>query len=56
MVTSVLPDRLAYSFQRTERYGFIILLVLLFTGIIGRVLAPLYGAMYAHTLALFGLA
>jgi hypothetical protein len=38
---SVLPHRLAYRVARLERWGFVILLVLLFTGILGVVLWPL---------------
>jgi Zn-dependent protease len=55
MVTSVLPDKLAYAYQGTERYGMIILLVLLFTGAIGFVLSPLFRGMYTQTLKAIGL-
>lgn len=41
IAVSLLPHRLAYPFSQLERYGFIILLVLLFTGILGRILGPL---------------
>jgi Zn-dependent protease len=40
VVASLLPPRLAYGFSRLEPYGLIILLLLLFTGILGRVLIP----------------
>jgi Zn-dependent protease len=56
IVTSLLPDRLSYAWQHTERFGMIILLVLLFTGVIGFVLNPLYRGMYNQTLNLIGLA
>ena len=56
MVTSVLPDKLAYAYQGTERFGMIILLVLLFTGAIGFVLTPAFRGMYVGTLRLIGLA
>jgi Zn-dependent protease len=41
ILTSLLPHRMAYRFSRVEPYGFIILLVLLFTGALGFVLWPL---------------
>ncbi|MDB5865066.1 MAG: peptidase [Betaproteobacteria bacterium] len=41
ILTSLLPHRMAYAFSRVEPYGFIILLVLLFTGVLGFVLWPL---------------
>ena len=56
IVTSLLPDRLSYAWQHTERYGMIILLALLFTGVVGWVLNPLYSGMYSQTLKLIGLA
>lgn len=56
MVTSVLPAGLSNAYQGTERFGMIILLVLLFTGVIGWVLNPLYRGMYTQTLKLVGLA
>lgn len=36
-----LPSRIAWRFMQIERYGFIILIVLLFTGLLGQVLGPL---------------
>ena len=56
IVTSVLPDKLSYAYQHTERYGLLILLVLLFTGVIGWILNPLYRGMYSQTLRIIGLA
>jgi len=47
IAVSLLPHRLAWRFAQLERFGFPILLVLLFTGILGTVLRPL---MYAVTL------
>ena len=55
IVTSLLPDRLSYAWQHTERFGMVILLVLLFTGVIGWVLAPLYSGMFTGTIKLLGL-
>ena len=56
ILTSVLPGRMSMAYQQTERFGMIILLVLLFTGVIGWVLNPLYRGMYLATLNLIGLA
>jgi Zn-dependent protease len=56
IVTSILPDRLSYAWQHTERFGMLILLVLLFTGVIGWVLTPLYAGMYNGTIKLIGFA
>jgi len=41
IAVSLLPDRLAWQYARLEPYGFPILLVLLFTGILGEILWPL---------------
>ena len=41
ILVSLLPQRYAYRFARVERYGFPILLVLLFTGALSFVLWPL---------------
>jgi len=38
MLVSLLPHRYAYKFSRVEPYGFVILIVLLFTGVLGLVL------------------
>jgi len=40
IAVSLLPHRLAWKFAQLERWGFPILLVLLFTGILGAVLLP----------------
>ena len=41
IMTSLLPHRLAYQFSRIEPYGFIIILVLLFTHVLDYVMWPL---------------
>ena len=56
ILTSVLPGKLSLAYQHTERFGLVILLVLLFTGVIGWILNPLYRGMYNQTLNLIGLA
>ncbi len=40
IAVSLLPQRLADRYARVEQYGFIILLVLLFTGILSKILYP----------------
>ncbi len=41
IAVSLLPHRLAWQFSRIEPYGFMILLVLLVTGVLGAVLRPI---------------
>lgn len=41
IMVSLLPHRLAYKFSRIEPYGFIILIVLLFAGVLNYVMWPL---------------
>ncbi|MBX9848933.1 MAG: site-2 protease family protein [Rhodocyclaceae bacterium] len=41
IMTSLLPNPWAWRFAQIERYGFIILLVLLFTGLLNAILLPL---------------
>ena len=45
IAVSLLPNHLAYKYAQIERYGFSILIVLLATGILGRVMAPFIDAM-----------
>lgn len=40
IAVSLLPNRLAHKYARVEQYGFIILLVLLFTGILSMIMGP----------------
>lgn len=40
VVMGLLPHELAYRYAQTERYGFIIILVLFYTGIISAVISP----------------
>ena len=55
ILVSLLPHRLAYNIARIEPYGFIILIVLLFTGALGVILWPLIGITMSLIAALFGL-
>ena len=55
ILVSLLPHRLAYSVARIEPYGFFILILLLFTGVLGYVLWPAIGLLMALVAALLGL-
>jgi Zn-dependent protease len=46
IAVSLLPDNLARSFSELERYGFIILIVLLFTGVLSKILDPFISVAY----------
>jgi len=52
---SLLPGKLAWRFAMLEPYGFIILLVLLFTGILGSILGPFRDAALSALSVLFNL-
>jgi Zn-dependent protease len=55
MLVSLLPDRIGRQFERLEPYGLVILIVLLFTGMLGMVLWPMIGLVMALVGGLFGL-
>jgi Zn-dependent protease len=55
IVTSLLPAKLSHAYQGTERYGMIILIVLIATGVLGTVLSPIVYACVKSIYALFGL-
>lgn len=46
IAVSLLPHPLALRFAQLERYGFIILIVLLFTGVLGRILLPIISVVH----------
>lgn len=46
IAVSLLPMHFARPFAQIERFGFIILLVLLFTGVLSRILDPFINAVY----------
>lgn len=54
IAVSLLPHRLAWKFARLEPYGFPILLVLLFTGILGEVLWPMMAVFRVLLATLLG--
>jgi Zn-dependent protease len=55
IVASLLPARLSYAYQGTERYGMIILIVLLVTGALGWLMRPALILGITTIYALFGL-
>ena len=55
MAISLLPHRLAYPFSRIEPYGFIILLGLLFSGVLGTVIGPMITWTKIIIVSIFGL-
>ena len=55
ILVSLLPRRLANNIARIEPYGFIILIVLLFTGALGIIMWPLIGIVMSLIATVFGL-
>lgn len=54
VVTGLLPGSLSWQFSRIEPYGLIILVVLILTGMLGRILDPAVGAMQHLVFSLLG--
>jgi Zn-dependent protease len=57
MLQSLLPTRAAIQFEKLARFGFLIILVLVFTGVIGSILAPVQNIsriLIGFFLAVFG--
>lgn len=55
IMVGLLPHHLAWRFAQIERFGFIILLVLLFTGLLNAILLPLMRVLLALIQSLFNL-
>jgi Zn-dependent protease len=55
IAVSLLPHALAWKFAQLERWGFPILLLLLFTGILGTLMTPLVAISMGAIEAIFGL-
>lgn len=53
IAVSLLPIKLARPFAQIERYGFIILIILLFSGVLGKILEPLINLAYALISTIF---
>ncbi len=54
IAVSLLPGKLAWQFSRVEPYGFPILLIMLFTGILGAILWPLIAFFRYFLATIFG--
>jgi len=55
IAASLLPNRLAYQFSRIEPYGLMILLVLLFSGVLGAIVLPMINFVKLIMVSFFGL-
>jgi Zn-dependent protease len=55
ILVSLLPHRLAYKVARMEPYGFVVLIVLLFTGVLGFVLWPIISLTMSAISGAFGI-
>lgn len=55
MAVSLLPHRIAYHFSKIEPYGFMILLVLLISGVLGVIVWPLITFIKLMMVSFFGL-
>jgi Zn-dependent protease len=56
IMVSLLPHRLAWRFAKIEPYGFVILIVLLLTGMLGYILWPLISLSIGGIGAVFHIA
>ena len=54
ILVSLLPRRVAWRVARIEPYGFLILILLLFSGVLGYVLWPAIGVLMALVAGLYG--
>ncbi len=54
IAVSLLPIKYAMKFAQIERYGFIILIALMFSGVLNQILNPLINVVYALIISLFG--
>ncbi len=54
ILVSLLPNRMAWNVARLEPYGFMILLVLLFTGVLGAIMWPFIGLVLGLLAAMSG--
>lgn len=55
VASGLLPGRIAVKFDRLEPYGFLIILTLLLTGILGKILWPPIGAAQQLIYSIFGI-
>ncbi len=54
IAVSLLPHRIAYKYSRLEPYGMILLLILLFTEVLGKIMWPLIGIFMSFISLLLG--
>lgn len=50
IITGILPDHLALSYMKIERFGFVLILVLAFSGVLSKVIVPIIS--FANSLLL----
>ena len=55
VLASLLPNKASLAYQSTERYGMIILILLIVTGVLGAIMAPLVNLGVASIYSIFGL-
>ncbi len=55
ILTGLLPDKMAYTFSRTEPYGMFILIALIVTGVLGKFMWPLIDISMKSIYAIIGL-
>lgn len=55
VVTGILPFRWAVQFVKTERYGMWLVILLLVTGVLGKILSPMVEMVQKNLLSVFGL-
>lgn len=55
VIASILPPRMAYNYNRIEPFGFLILLLLLFTNVLGYVLTPAIIFLQSSIFSILGL-
>jgi Zn-dependent protease len=55
ILAGILPRHLVGRYYRLEPYGFIILIILLVTGVLGRIIFPIVSSLFYLIIAIFGL-
>jgi Zn-dependent protease len=55
IAVSLLPNQLAYRYSKLEPYGMVLLVVLLFSGVLGAIIGPLIHVTKSLILLLFGI-
>ena len=55
VVSSVLPENISFIYNKMEKIGFLLLIVLMFSGILGQILGPLINFGFQIIIKLYGL-